>query len=322
MSILHVIAETPALFFTLVAFTSLVVGSFLNVVIHRLPIMMEREWRESLAEFDAEPGTVVDSESAQATASSINMAADGSATHPGIDSGDPQTSVERFNLAVPRSRCPGCAAPISAWQNIPIISWLLLRGRCAHCQVAISVRYPLIEATTMLLSLVVAWQFGATPQAVLGIVVTWFLVALTMIDVDHHLLPDNLTLPLMWIGLMASLAPVFVGVHEAVVGAAAGYLILWSIYWLFKLVTGKEGMGYGDFKLLAALGALLGWQALPMIILLSSLVGAVVGLSIILITRRSKEIPIPFGPYLAAAGWIAMVWGDSLQGAYFTLFMP
>lgn len=326
MSILQIIAGTPALFYTLVAFASLVVGSFLNVVIHRLPIMMEREWRESLAEFDVGPDAVVDAEQAPATAGSFNVAADGSATQEasrpaGELAGDLSTPVERFNLAVPRSRCPDCEAPISAWQNIPIVSWLMLRGRCANCRAPISVRYPLIEAMTMLLSLVVAWQFGATSAAVLGIVVTWFLVALTMIDVDHQLLPDNLTLPLMWVGLIASLVPVFVGVREAVVGAAAGYLILWSIYWLFKLVTGKEGMGYGDFKLLAALGALLGWQALPMIILLSSLVGAVVGVSIILITRRSKEIPIPFGPYLAAAGWIAMVWGDSLQGAYLNLFM-
>ena len=199
------------------------------------------------------------------------------------------------------------------------MSWLALRGRCANCAAPISVRYPLVEAVTMLLSLVVAWHFGPTPEAVLGIVVTWFLVAMTMIDVDHQLLPDSLTLPLMWIGLLASLLPVFADVRAAVVGAALGYLILWSIYWLFKLVTGKEGMGYGDFKLLAALGALLGWQALPMVILLSSLVGAVVGVAIIAATKRSKEIPIPFGPYLAAAGWIAMLWGEALSGWYLSL---
>ena len=208
---------------------------------------------------------------------------------------------------------------ITPLQNVPIVSWLALRGRCAGCRAPISARYPIVEGVTMILSLVVAWRFGPTPAAALGIVVTWFLVAMSMIDFDHTILPDSLTLPLMWIGLIASLAPVFADVRDAVIGAAAGYLVLWSIYWLFKLATGKEGMGYGDFKLLAALGALLGWQALPTVILLSSLVGAVVGIALIVFAGRGRDVPIPFGPYLAAAGWIAMLWGEAIADGYLTL---
>jgi len=262
----------PVFFYVTVAIVSLLVGSFLNVVIHRLPIMMERAWREGLEELQEQPSDSPNSEA--------------------------------FNLAVPRSRCPSCDHAISAWQNIPIVSYLLLSGKCKNCRTPISIRYPLVELVTMVLSLIVAWQFGPSTQAILGIITTWFLVAMTMIDFDHQLLPDSLTLPLMWIGLLAALIPVFSDLRSAVIGAAAGYLVLWSVYQLFKILTGKEGMGYGDFKLLAALGALLGWQSLPVIILLSSLVGAVVGIAIIVITGRDKNIPIPFGPYLAAAGWI------------------
>jgi len=307
MNPLDLLRENPALFLGVVGLLGLFVGSFLNVVIHRLPIMMDREWEASLREMEAEWAAADHSSRPSAEAAE-------SAT----DAREP--SAAPFNLAVPRSRCPSCGASISAWRNVPIVSWLLLRGRCADCGTPISVRYPLVEAVTMLLSLVVAWRLGPTPEAALGIVATWFLVAMTMIDFDRHLLPDTLTLPLMWIGLLASLVPLFADVRDAVIGAAAGYLILWSIYQLFKLVTGKEGMGYGDFKLLAALGALLGWQALPMVILLSSLVGAVVGLAIILVTGRSRDIPIPFGPYLAAAGWIAMLWGEELGARYDALF--
>lgn len=305
MTLIDLFRDGPFLFFGVVGLMSLFVGSFLNVVIHRLPIMMERDWRAGLAELDAERDVT--------SVGSLAVGSDGTITDGGEGN---EGGSERYNLAVPRSRCPKCDAPISALQNVPVISWLMLRGKCAGCSAPISARYPIVEAMTMILSLIVAWHFGPSPAAVLGIVVTWFLVAMSMIDFDTQLLPDSLTLPLMWIGLIASLVPVFVDVREAVVGAAVGYLILWSIFWLFKLVTGKEGMGYGDFKLLAALGALLGWQALPTVILLSSVVGAVVGITIIIVTKRSKEIPIPFGPYLAAAGWIAMLWGESLADWY------
>lgn len=235
-----------------------------------------------------------------------------------IDCDDPSRlpEPEKFNLNTPPSRCPGCGKPIRPWQNIPVISWLFLRGRCAGCKQSISVRYPIIELMTAVLSVIVAWQFGPTWQTVAGIGITWCLIALTMIDFDHQLLPDSLTLPLMWAGLLASLVPVFIQPTDAIIGAAAGYMVLWLVFHVFLLITGKQGMGFGDFKLLAALGAWFGWQSLPMIILLSSLVGAIVGISLILFLGRNKEIPIPFGPYLAAAGWIAMLWGDPIQNFY------
>jgi len=295
MTFIDALQHNAVAFYSTVAFLGLIVGSFLNVVIHRLPIMMERAWREGLEELEPEDGQVAS-----------------------VDTESPP-EAGKFNLAVPASRCPTCGSDIKFWQNIPVISYLLLRGKCASCKTPISARYPIVEFVTMLLSLAVAWQFGATWQGALGIVVTWYLVAMTMIDFDHQLLPDSLTLPLMWIGLLAALIPVFTDLRSAVVGAAAGYLILWTIYQLFKLITGKEGMGYGDFKLLAAFGALLGWQALPVVILLSSMVGAIVGVALITITGRDKNIPIPFGPYLAAAGWIAMLWGDSLSNWYYGL---
>ena len=296
MTLLDLVRQNPVIFYGVVAFVSLMIGSFLNVVIHRLPIMMERAWREGLEELSE--GNV--------------------ATEP-ADPAPVTEKPESFNLAVPRSRCPSCGKEISAWQNIPIISYLMLGGKCASCKTPISKRYPIVEFVTMALSLLVAWQLGPTPQAALGIIVTWFFVAMTMIDFDHQLLPDSLTLPLMWIGLLAALIPVFTDLQSAVIGAAAGYMILWLVYQLFRLVTGKEGMGFGDFKLLAAIGALLGWQALPVVILLSSVVGAVVGVAIIAVTGRDKNIPIPFGPYLAAAGWIAMLWGDGLSNWYYGL---
>jgi leader peptidase (prepilin peptidase)/N-methyltransferase len=298
MSIFDVLQNNAVAFYGVVAFISLMVGSFLNVVIHRLPIMMERAWREGLQEFAGE---------------NMETAAQQGTT------GDAADVKETFNLAVPRSRCPSCGAEISAWQNIPVLSYLMLGGKCASCKAPISKRYPIVEFVTMLLSLIVAWQLGPTLQAVLGIVVTWFFVAMSMIDFDHQLLPDSLTLPLVWIGLLAALIPVFTDLHSAVIGAAAGYMVLWLVYQLFRVITGKEGMGYGDFKLLAAIGALLGWQALPVVILLSSLVGAVVGVAIIAMTGRDRNIPIPFGPYLAAAGWIAMLWGDALSNWYYGL---
>lgn len=313
--LLHLFEDVPALFLATVGLLGLVVGSFLNVVIHRLPIMTERAWREGFEESDVPV--------AERAAHDLEINGDGTASVgggsrtgvAGADGAFPADD-EPFNLAVPRSRCPSCGHRIGALENVPVVSWLALRGRCSGCSAPISVRYPLVEAATALLSVLVAWHFGPTPQALLGLVVTWFLIAMSMIDFDTQYLFDSLTLPLLWIGLLASLVPVFADVRSAVVGAALGYGILWSVYWLFKLVTGKEGMGYGDFKLLAAIGALLGWQALPMVILLSSLVGAVVGVAIIAATKRDRSVPIPFGPYLAAAGFIAMLWGESIGGWY------
>ena len=288
MEIIHLLNNNAVIFYGVVAFMSLMVGSFLNVVIYRLPVMMENEWRRSCQPLDAG------------------------------DAADQDVAV--FNLATPASRCPGCNQRIRAWQNIPVLSYLLLRGKCAHCGVGISARYPIIEFTTAVLSVVVAWHFGPGWQCLAGLVMTWCLVALTMIDFDHQLLPDSITLPLMWLGLIASLFPLFVSATDAIIGAAAGYLSLWSVYWAFKLLTGKEGMGYGDFKLLAALGAWFGWEALPMIILLSSLVGACVGIALIVIAKRGREVPIPFGPYLAAAGWLTMIGGDQLSHFYHLAF--
>lgn len=264
----------------IVAIFSLAIGSFLNVLIHRLPKMMEADWRAQCADLE---GAAV-------------------------------ASTDRYNLLVPRSHCPQCKTPLRAVDNIPIASWLALRGKCAHCGTRISARYPIVEALTALLSAIVAWKFGLTWQTALALVFTWMLIALTFIDADTTLLPDDLTLPLLWLGLLANVLGLFVPLRDAVIGAAAGYLVLWSIYWLFKLATGKEGMGYGDFKLLAALGAWMGWKALLPIVLLSSLVGAVVGIALIVLARRGREIPIPFGPYLAAAGVIAMLASDRLTG--------
>jgi leader peptidase (prepilin peptidase)/N-methyltransferase len=262
----------------------LIVGSFLNVVIHRLPIMMERSWRAQCRELLEQP----ENEGEQAP----------------------------FNLVVPRSRCPSCGHLIRALENIPVLSYLLQRGRCRHCGTHISIRYPVIEILTALLTAAVVWHFGPTLQAAAAILLTWALVALTFIDLDHHLLPDDITLPFLWFGVAFSFFGVFTNLTASVAGAMAGYLALWSIYHLFRLLTGKEGMGYGDFKLLAMLGAWMGWQQLPMIILLSSLVGAAVGISMILLRGHDRNVPIPFGPYLAAAGWLALVWGDSLTGWY------
>ena len=303
MAVLDLLQHNAIVFYGVVALLSLIVGSFLNVVIHRLPIMMENEWREALQELDQQPDETVSQLATAGGPEELSAAA-----------------TDTFNLSVPRSRCPNCDSPITWWQNVPVISYLLLRGKCANCKTPISARYPIIEVATMLLSVAVAWQFGPSLQSVIGIVVTWMLIAMTMIDYDHQLLPDSLTLPMMWIGLLASLIPVFTDVRSAVMGAALGYMLLWSVYQLFKLITGKEGMGFGDFKLLAAIGALLGWQVVPMVILLSSLVGAVVGVSLIVLSGRDKNIPIPFGPYLAAAGWIALMWGEPLGQMYYGYF--
>lgn len=336
MTLIEALQANAVLFYGVVAFLGLFVGSFLNVVIYRLPVMMHNEWREAMREMAAEEAANGSATTDSPSADSQSADDQSSVDHANQDHAD-QVAVEQstanptgnyaltsesetFNLSVPRSRCPKCDNLITWWQNIPVLSYLMLLGKCHKCKTPISIRYPTIELVTMLLSLVVAWHFGPSLQCALGILATWFLVAMTMIDFDHQLLPDNLTLPLLWIGLLASLLPVFADVRSAVIGAAAGYVVLWSVFQLFKLLTGKEGMGYGDFKLLAALGALLGWQQLPMIILVSSLLGAVVGLSLIALAGKDKNVPIPFGPYLAAAGWIGMLWGDAISSGYLGLF--
>jgi leader peptidase (prepilin peptidase)/N-methyltransferase len=260
----------------------LMIGSFLNVVIHRLPKMMQRE-------------------------------SDNYVAH---ESGRPLPHTERYNLMVPRSACPQCGHQISALENVPVFSYLFLRGKCAGCQTPISARYPIVELLSGALSALLVWRFGTGLAGLAVLVFAYLLIAMTFIDADTQLLPDDLTFPLLWCGLLVNLNGTLVPLDEAVIGAAAGYLCLWAVYWLFKLVTGKEGMGYGDFKLLAALGAWLGWKMLPVIVLLSSLVGAVVGISLIVFAKRGRDNPIPFGPYLAAAGILTLLYGKALAQAY------
>jgi leader peptidase (prepilin peptidase) / N-methyltransferase len=287
----------PFALFALIGILGLVAGSFLNVVAYRLPIMMERAWRQQAAELDEAPPVET-----------------------------PHATADRaFNLWWPPSACPGCGKPIGLWQNIPVLSYLLLRGRCSACAQPIPKRYPIVEAAAALTGIVVALVFGPTFQTVAALGFTWTLLALALIDIDHKLLPDSLTLPLLWAGLLLSLfafngAPLFADLRSSVIGAAAGYLSLWLVFHVFKLVTGKEGMGYGDFKLLAALGAWLGWQMLPLVILLSAAVGAVVGIALIVVQGRSRHTPLPFGPYLAGAGWIALLWGPDIVGWYLGLY--
>ena len=272
-------------FVALCSVLGLLVGSFLNVVIYRLPKMMERDWHGQCAELRGE--TLPDK--------------------------------EPLSLAKPRSRCPECGHMITALENIPVVSWLVLRGKCSACRKPISIRYPIIEALTGLLSAFAALHFGFGWTAAGGILLVWCLIVLTFIDVDSQLLPDSITLPLLWIGLLFNVFGTYTDLQSAVIGAMFGYLSLWSVYWCFKLVTGKEGMGYGDFKLLAAIGAWLGWQVLPLTILLSSLVGAVVGIALIVLAKRGRNVPIPFGPYLATAGLIALFWGKDLTQSYLGL---
>lgn len=277
--------SAPVIFVPLATLLGLFIGSFLNVVIHRLPRMMEREWQ---AEAAALRGETI-----------------------------PQT--ERFNLASPRSRCPSCGHMISALENIPLLSYLCLRGRCRHCRAPISCRYPLVEALTAALSGYAAWRFGFTLATVGALFFLWSLIALAFIDFDTQLLPDNLTQPLLWLGLIFNLHATYVSLADAVIGAMAGYLFLWTVYWLFKLLTGKEGMGYGDFKLLATIGAWLGWQILPLTILLASLAGAVLAGGLIALKAHERGAPIPFGPYLAVAGLIAMFHGETIN-THFPVF--
>ena len=275
----------PALFAVICGVLGLLVGSFLNVVIHRLPMMMERDWRNHCAELHGEE--------------------------------PPQNKP--LSLARPGSRCPACGHAIRAIENVPVLSWIFLRGRCSACAKPISPRYPLVEATSGLLCAFAALHFGYGWAAAGAMLLIWCLIALTWIDLDTQLLPDSITLPLLWAGLLFNVSGSFVDLQSAVIGAAGGYLSLWLVYWAFKLTTGKEGMGYGDFKLLAALGAWLGWQMLPLTILLSSMLGAVVGITLIVVIKRGRSVPIPFGPYLAAAGILALFWGKPLTRAYIGL---
>jgi len=277
----------PTLIITASLILGLLIGSFLNVVIYRLPLQLSASWRRESLDF-------------------LGM--------------EPDSTATNINITAPASHCPKCGAEVKPWQNIPVFSYLLLKGKCNNCAAPISLQYPLIEIACALLTTFVVYRFGLTSTGFLVLLFSWSLLALTGIDFNEQLLPDNITLPLLWLGLLVNTHSIFAPLSDAVIGAAAGYLCLWWIFWVFKLLTGKEGMGHGDFKLLAALGAWMGWQQLLLIVLLSSLVGAVVGIAMIAFLGRDKQIPIPFGPYLAAAGWIALIWGDHITGHYLALF--
>ncbi len=298
-SFIQLLHDSLPLFISLAGLLGLLVGSFLNVVIHRLPKMMEHEWRTQCAELNEQ------TKNEPSQVSGIKAKA-------GI-----------YNLNTPRSACPHCSHQISAVENIPLLSYLFLRGKCRKCGSAISMRYPVVEVVSGILSAYAAWHFGFGLAAVAAILFIWALIALTFIDFDTQLLPDDITLPLLWLGIIFNMFGTFTSLNNAVAGAIVGYLVLWIVYWLFKLATGKEGMGYGDFKLLAAIGAWLGWSLLPLVIMLSSVVGAVVGISLIIATRHGRNIPIPFGPYLAGGGLIALFWGQQLTQSYLNLLaMP
>ena len=286
MSPYSFILNSPVLLCLFAGIIGLMVGSFLNVVIYRLPIMMQRGWKKECQEFLELPIT--------------------------------DQNAKPFNLSLPGSHCPKCNTEIKWYQNIPVFSYLFLKGKCANCQTSISFRYPFVEALTAGLSVVVAYQLGGQIETLFAILLTWALITLSGIDIDHQLLPDNVTLPMLWLGLFLSLFNIFTDPVSSIIGAISGYLILWTIYQAFKLLTGKEGMGYGDFKLLALFGAWLGWQYLLQIILMSSIVGAIIGTSMIIFVKRDKNTPIPFGPYLAIAGWIALLWGDKINTLYLT----
>jgi leader peptidase (prepilin peptidase) / N-methyltransferase len=286
MSLLQVFQSTPWLVITAAVLVGLVVGSFLNVVIHRLPKLLDRQWRAECAELT------------------------GTAPPP----------PERFNLVVPRSACPHCGHRITALENIPIASYLALRGRCSACQAPISPRYPVVEALAGVLAGCVAWRFGMNTAMFGALIFTWSMIALAFIDLDTFYLPDSITLPLLWLGLLFNLGGTFTDIRSAVIGAAAGYLALWAVFWTYKLATGKDGMGYGDFKLLAAIGAWLGWKMLPLTVLVSSFAGAVIGVGLIVFARHGRNVPIPFGPYLAIAGLVALFYGEAINRQYLDLF--
>jgi leader peptidase (prepilin peptidase)/N-methyltransferase len=297
MEIIDLIQARPAVLTSLTFVLGLLVGSFLNVVVYRLPIMLQREWKAQCCEYLEIENTEPDSNSSSA-----------------------KFSV--FNLQTPGSHCPKCNHKIRAWENIPVISYILLRGKCNTCSTPISLRYPSVELASGLLSALVAYSYGPQWLTLLLLVLTWSLIAMTLIDFDHQLLPDNITLPLLWLGLAVNALDFGFNVSatDAVIGACVGYLSLWSFYWIFKLATGKEGMGYGDFKLLAALGAWMGWQSLLPIIILSSLVGAIFGIVMIVVAGRDRSQPMPFGPFLAGAGFIMLIWGSQVTNAYLTIF--
>ena len=286
MSVLEVYQSNPWLLITIAVVAGLMVGSFLNVVIHRLPKLMERQWRAECAELT------------------------GAAAVP----------AERYNLFVPRSSCPACGHRITALENIPLASYVALGGKCSACRTPIAWRYPLVETLAAALAGFIAWKYGVSAAMIGALIFAWAMIALTFIDLDTFYLPDSITLPLLWTGLLFNLGATFTDLRSAVIGAAAGYLALWIVYWGFKLATGKEGMGYGDFKLLAAIGAWLGWKMLPLVILLSSFVGAAVGIALIVFAQRGRSVPIPFGPYLAAAGLIALFWGEGINRRYLAFF--
>ena len=279
--------QQPVIYLATLFVFGATVGSFLNVVIYRLPVMMQREWRHDCLEFLEQPA---------------------------------EAESERFNLSTPRSRCGHCGHQITVLENIPIISYLVLGGKCSSCKIRISLQYPMVELFTAAISVVDGWHFGVSPQALAALFLSWCLIAASGIDIGHKLLPDTITLPLLWLGILLSLFDVFVDLESSVMGAMAGYMSLWSVFILFKLVTGKEGMGHGDFKLLAMLGAWLGWKPLFVVILTSSMVGAFIGISMILLKLTERGTQIPFGPYLAAAGWMTLLWGNELMQFYFSLF--
>ncbi|WP_339511501.1 prepilin peptidase [Pseudomonas sp. RL_15y_Pfl2_60] len=283
MQTLDFLASSALAFSLCVLVIGLLVGSFLNVVVYRLPIMMQRDWQAQAREALGLPA---------------------------------EAPKQSFNLILPNSTCPSCKHEIRPWENIPVVSYLALRGKCSSCKTPISKRYPLVELACGALSFFIAWHFGFTWQTGLMLLLTWGLLAMSLIDADHQLLPDVLVLPLLWLGLIANYFGLFTSLGDALWGAVAGYLSLWTVFWLFKLITGKEGMGYGDFKLLAMLGAWGGWQILPLTILLSSLVGAVLGVIMLRLRNAETSTPIPFGPYLAIAGWIALIWGDQITSSY------
>lgn len=289
-SILETFTNTAWFYYSTIFFVSICIGSFLNVVIYRLPKMMENEWKAECS----------------------LLLADNLKT-------PYEASTKAFNLITPSSTCPHCNTQIKPWFNLPVFGWLFLRGKAACCGNNIPARYPSIELLTGLAGLVIAYYFGVTEQAGLYLILTYALIALIFIDIDHMLLPDQITLPLLWLVLLSAVMGITIEPAQAIIGAAVGYLVFWSVYWVFKLLTGKEGMGYGDFKLMAVFGALLGWQYLPMIVLMSSLVGAVIGITLLSIQGKDKATPIPFGPYIAIAGWISLIWGESIQSAYLNL---
>ena len=285
--IITLMTNSPAYFYTIVVVFSLLIGSFLNVVIYRLPKMLEQGWKSECREFLADE-----------LANPI------------------QVNESPITLSTPSSSCPKCQHKIRFYENIPVISWVFLKGKCSQCKAKISLRYPMVELVTAILSVVIAANYGVTFTTLMLLVLTWGLICLTLIDVDHMLLPDQITLPLLWLGLLVNINGAIVPLHDAVVGAVAGYMSLFSIFWLFKLITGKDGMGHGDFKLVALFGAWIGWQLLPLLILMASAVGAVIGISLMVFKNHQREQAIPFGPYLAIAGWITLLWGNGIWSWY------